>query len=181
MPTQPTTLNHVWIDFHPDEPLIGGAWTGQLTEGIVYARHEFEAVGGVINMHSGIPSGGNANPGAALNGIQLRLMTPEPTLYMTSSKIDWLESLDAARYDVVRGDLQTLRATGGDFTAATEDCLGINISTTELPWTANPAHGKGDWFLVRGRAGVNGNTWDAPGSSQVGSRDLEIDAAVSCP
>ena len=75
MPTAPTTINHVWIDFHPYEPMIGGAWTGELAENIVFARHEFEVTNGVINMHSGIPSGGNAFPGAALNGIQLRLMT----------------------------------------------------------------------------------------------------------
>jgi hypothetical protein len=182
VPTAPTTLNHVWIDFHPVEPLIGGLWPGRFKVGVSHARHEFVVTNGVINMHSGIPSGNGPNPGAALNGIQLRLMGPEPPLFVDRTKLVWLAALDATRYDVVSGDLATLRSTGGDFFAATDACLIDATFALQLSYTGEPNPGDVQWFLVRGKDTVGDLTWNAPGTAQVGNRDLEINAAVaSCP
>jgi hypothetical protein len=182
MPTAPTTLNEVWLDDHPDWVMIGGAWPGQLAQGAVYARHVFLSTGGEINMHSGIPDGGNPNPGAALNGIQLRKMVPEPPLFLHADRLRWLASLNATRYDVVRGDLGVLRATGGDFTAAVDECLVDNTQSLEHQYALEPDPGDGWWFLVRGMSGLGVSTWNAPGTSQVGNRDLELAAAAaSCP
>ena len=95
---------------------------------------------------------------------------------------EWLPSLNAARYDIVRGDLGTLIATGGDFTAAVEACLGDNESGTSLPWTIDPDPGEGHFFLVRGAGQFGSFTWNAPGGAQVGDRDPEIAAApATCP
>ena len=179
MPTVPETLNQVWIDNHPDEPLIGGAWPGKLTEGVVYARHEFDVTTGVLNMHAGIPDGGAAEPGAALGGIQLRKMEPEPPLFLEPARAVWLASLNAVDYDVVAGDLATLRSTGGDFAVAAGPCVADDTPGTGTGHGADPAPGQGAWWLVRGNGGASSFTWNAPGGSQVGDRDAEL--AGSCP
>lgn len=179
MPTVPTTLNHIWIDDHPIEPNVGGLWPGFFKQGTVYARHEFEVVAGIINMHSGIPSGGPANPGAALNGIQLRCMVPEPPLFVDDLRLEWLASLDAIHYDVVRGDLATLRSTGGDFSASVEACVANDWGKKDLGYAIDPPTGEGDWFLVRGSSAAASMTWNSTGPAQVGNRDFEL--AFACP
>ena len=182
MPTAPTTLNEVWLDFHPDWVLIGGTWLGELTQGTVFARHIYTTTNGVINMHSGIPSGGNPNPGAALNGIQLRRMVPQPPLFVERDRLVWVPSLDATRYDVVSGDLTTLRVSGGDFVLATGACLVDNSSAFALPHTDVLAPGEGRWFLVRGSDALGAFTWNSPGTSQVRDRDAQLQAAeAGCP
>ena len=109
-------------------------------------------------------------------------MTPEPPLFMSKTEIEWLPSLSAARYDVVRGSLGTLVSTDGDFTAAVEACLADNESGTSIPWTTDPDPGDGHFFLVRGAGQFGSFPWNAPGNSQVGDRDPEIDASPNgCP
>ena len=45
-----------------------------------------------------------------------------------------------------------------------------------------PGPGEGHWFLVRGVTKAGGLTYDAPGNSQVASRDVAInDSVFSCP
>ena len=105
MPTAPSTLNEVWVDNHPDWVMIGGAWPGELTQGVTHARHIYQTTDGIINMHSGIPSGSGADPGAALNGVQLRRLVAEPPLFVHDDRLRWLSSLEATHYDVVAGDL----------------------------------------------------------------------------
>ena len=173
MPTAPATLSEVWIDFHPDWVMIGGAWPGELRQGTVFARHIYTTTNGVINMHSGIPSGGNPDPGAALNAIQLRKLVPQPPLFVERSQFAWLSSLDATHYDLVSGDLAALRDTGGDFVAATDPCLVDDTTALTLPNTEEPGPGEGRWYLVRG----DGFTWNSPGVDQVGDRDAELAAA----
>lgn len=178
MPTVQSTLNHVWIDDHPDEPLIGGVWPGVMKEGVVFARHEFDVTAGILNMHAGIPPGDPAEPGAALGGIQLRLMAEAPPLFVDRDRLLWLPSLNADRYDAVRGDLGTLRSTGGDFTLAVDVCLADDTTLTAVGNGADPAPGQGYWYLSRGVENGVGLTWNAPGSSQSGDRDGEL--AASC-
>ena len=126
-------------------------------------------------MHSGIPSGGNPNPGAALNGVQLRRLVPQPPLFVDRDRLVWLSSLDATHYDVVSGDLNTLRSSGGNFVVATDPCLVDDSTALTLPQTEAPAPGEGRWFLVRGGA----FTWNSPGTDQVGDRDPQLAAAGS--
>ena len=49
-------------------------------------------------MHSGIPAGNGPEPGAALNGIQLRLMTAEPPLFVDPVELD---TYFAGGFDVI--------------------------------------------------------------------------------
>jgi hypothetical protein len=168
----------VWLDDHPELPLIGNAWPGELKVSDVYARHFFTTTNGVINMHSGIPDHFPADPGAALNGIQLRRMVVEPPLFVQPGRLRWLPSLDATHYDVVRGDLSTLLATGGDFTAAVDPCLANDTPAYELNDADLPAPGEGDWFLVRGVGAGGPFTWNSAGAGQVGDRDAELSSAA---
>jgi len=162
---------------------VGGAWPGAQTENVTYARHFIQVTSAAwLRGHSGVPSGGNYTIGAALNGVQIRRLEVQPPLFVDRGQLVWLASLNATSYDVVRGDLGTLHATGGNFSLATLECLANNLADTKLAYTALPAPGQGDWFLVRGVGAGGPMTWDEPGTSQVGARDGEINAAPpTCP
>ena len=96
--------------------------------------------------------------------------------------LSWTPLVIADAYDVIAGDLATLRTTGGDFTAATQACLADNEPVTALSHAIDPVSGGGIWFLVRGVAGAVNLSFDTFGSSQVGSRDAEVAASASaCP
>ena len=178
MPSAPTTMNNIHIDTNPNFYLVGGNWTGSHMELVTYARHIVQVTSGFMGPHDGVPSGGNYTIGAALNGIQLRRLADQPPLFVRRDALSWLTALNAMSYDVVRGDLGTLRSTGGDFTLAVDTCLANNATGTELPYTEDPPAGAGDFFVVRGNAPGGPLTYNEPGSSQVGSRDAEITA---CP
>jgi hypothetical protein len=79
---------------------------------------------------------------------------------------------------VVGGDLGTLRQTGGDFALATDDCLGEDVTATNLSYAALPDPGQGWWFLVRGVDRDVGLTYDTLQPGQVESRDGEIALAT---
>ena len=71
-----------------------------------------------------------------------------------------------------------ITAFGGDFTLATTDCGAENFNGTQLVYPGSePDPGDGRWYLVRAvTSGVN-QSYDEPGTTQVGLRDAEIDAA----
>jgi hypothetical protein len=84
-------------------------------------------------------------------------------------------------FDVVRGDLGVLRASSGDFTAATNACLADNASGLSVPSGAAPEAGQGFWYLVRANVAAGGSYGDSS-SRNVGSRTEEIQASTaSCP
>ena len=117
-----------------------------------------------------------------MNGIQIRRLVVQPPLFITRGQLEWMASVGATTYDVVRGDLGMLRSTGGNFSIATAECLANNLADTRLAHAVAPAAGEGHWFLVRGVGPGGQMTWDEPGTSQVGSRDAGINsAAAACP
>jgi hypothetical protein len=81
-------------------------------------------------------------------------------------------------HDVVKGDLGVLRATAGDFAAATEACVGHDLASPVSASAAPPAE-TGFWFLMRTSTSSGNGTYDSGGSGQVGSRDEEIAASGS--
>ena len=93
----------------------------------------------------------------------------------------WWGSVGAATgYDVVRGGLLDLAATGGDFSdpLVTEACLADNQATTLFDGIGDPLPGAGYWFVVRDSAG----SYDTGSPSQTGSRDAGIGASGNgCP
>ena len=109
--------------------------------------------------------------------IQVRAR-PFPSLAVEHDAIGWDPDPPATLYEAVRGNLGTLRANGGDYQAATEECLADNVSADPVPFQRSPAPGESYWFLVR----TEGGSYDAWDSMLAAPRDAGIDAApVSCP
>jgi N-acetylneuraminic acid mutarotase len=100
----------------------------------------------------------------------------------TDASMSWSTVSNTTGYDVLRGDLQSLLGSGGDFTTAIRACLANDSTATSMAATDTPPAGGGSFYLVRGiNCGGNG-TYDSGSSSQVGSRDSGINASPnSCP
>jgi gingipain R len=96
--------------------------------------------------------------------------------------LSWTAIQGAVAYDVVLGDLETLIASGGDFTAATQACVADEVEATSDGYAGNPDPGQGHWILVRGVSSQGPMTFQALYPSQVGLRDEEIQGSgVGCP
>jgi hypothetical protein len=91
-------------------------------------------------------------------------------------------SPNAPFYDVQRGLLSTLRATGGDFTAATESCSANNLAGTSISDSTPAPTGDGFWYLSRGASCGGAGSYNDGSPSQSGGRDLEIAVSpAACP
>jgi hypothetical protein len=99
-----------------------------------------------------------------------------------SARLSWPAVAAATGYDIVRGGLQTLRSSGGDFTAATTNCLQNNLAATTIDDVPVPAVGQGFWYLLRAANCGGGGTYNSGSPKQIGSRDAEIAASGNaCP
>ena len=103
-------------------------------------------------------------------------------VFTAEDRLDWAGTGGSTSYDVVRGDLMTLRAQRS-FTPAVNACLENNGADLRASEPGTPASGQGFWYLVRG-VSVTG----MPGPYAVGAarerpgRDAEIAAAGGeCP
>lgn len=99
-----------------------------------------------------------------------------------TARLQWTPLACASSYDVVRGDLGSLRGTAGDFAAATRACIANDLAVTFTD-DATPTPAAGFWYVVRGNGCGEGGTYDERGVlSQWESRDAEILASgVACP
>ena len=84
---------------------------------------------------------------------------------------------------MIQGDLQSLRASGGDFTTSLLACLEDNsLDASSSDTSVPPGPGAGYYYLVRTYGCGQAGTYDSGEPSQVGSRDAEIAASgLSCP
>jgi len=99
-----------------------------------------------------------------------------PTMRLDGRRetLSWEDEPDeGAPWDVVYGDLAALRASGGDFAAATTGCVVRDYWNTTLDWIGDPAPGEGVWYLARRADG----TFADGGPGQVGDPDAGIAAA----
>jgi hypothetical protein len=123
---------------------------------------------------------GNAGPWDVFVA-RMAVGSPSPlaplVLRVEEDRLEWSPLANASGYDVVRGDLGTLLRTGGDFTAATAECLADDYAPTVLPYAGVPARGQAFWFLARWVTPSQVGTFDSGGPGQVGLRDAEIDAS----
>ncbi len=100
----------------------------------------------------------------------------------TVARLSWGGITGDTGDEIVHGDLAALRGTGGDFSAATTQCLDDNRTSATLDYAPVPAPGNAEWFLVRGVNCGGSGTYDSLGPSQAGSRDAEIAASGNaCP
>ena len=114
-----------------------------------------------------------------LPGVSVAMAQPldTPVLSIDGENITWTSVALATGYDLVRGDLRTLRQSGGDFTAATHACLADDDAATSLPYQGIPKPGEAFWFLVRAVTPTQAGTYDSGGAGQAAPRDAEIEAA----
>ena len=128
---------------------------------------------------------GNTSEMAACLAVACSPTLPQGTidLDVERDRLLWAPSTTtASAYDVVTGDLASLRASGGDFAQSTDACLASGFAGTSLPYEGNPAAGEGTWFLVRGVNCAGNGTYDSGAPSQTGARDAEIAASGNaCP
>lgn len=123
-------------------------------------------------VYLGVPTCGAALPAGS----------PTLTVSPDGAQLSWTSLQGATTYDVVRGDVETLSHTGGDFTAATLGCIANDLAATSTAATGAPGLGQAFWYLVRGANCAGHGTYDSGVPAQVGSRDAEIDASTSgCP
>ena len=106
---------------------------------------------------------------------------PDGLISVSATSIDWSPVPEADSYQVVQGDLHGLRAADGDFTVATEACLG-EVATTTVPLTQNPGPGEAWWYVIRARNCVGRTSYNSGGPAQIGDRDSEVDISPNaCP
>ena len=96
--------------------------------------------------------------------------------------VSWTLVPAATSFDLVRGTLNQLRGSGGDFTASTQACLADDQAATNFLDSSPPPAADGFWYLTRGLSCGGAGTYDEIGGTQTGSRDSEINASLnSCP
>lgn len=171
--------NAGWIDF-----AAGGGVTIEPSTGIFAGNAWSENLGWISFANSG------ANP------FQLRTnwrCSPPPSSPVGSplltvvqsgstTTLAWSGISGATGFDVLRGDLDILRATTGSFQLSTQQCLANNTIDATLSSPATPPAGAGYWYLVRGVNCAGVGTFDSGSPSQYGTRDDGIAASPnSCP
>ena len=110
-------------------------------------------------------------------GVAMKLST-------TSSGVSWTVDDEAKSYDVIRGDLHALRATGGDYTPSVSACLASLATGVNAPDAGVPLPGQDWYYVLRSRysGALDPGSWDDGGPGQQGSRDTEIAASANgCP
>ncbi len=94
------------------------------------------------------------------------------------TRLWWSDPSDSVTHDVVRGRVEVLLASQGDFAKATERCLENDLGADTALDSAVPAPAQAYWYLVR----PSGGSYDAGDRGQVGMRDPEIAASpAACP
>jgi hypothetical protein len=117
-----------------------------------------------------------------MGNVTVNVIDAPVTVALTQGEVYWAPELCNLGYDLVRGDVATLLASGGDFSTATVECLADDHPSTSLPYTDAPSAGNASWFLVRRVITGGHGTYNSGGSGQQGSRDAEIAAsAFACP
>jgi hypothetical protein len=118
-------------------------------------------------------------PGAiCFDTVMKVLARPFPKIDVDRDAIGWDPDPPATLYDMVSGDLGTLRDTGGNYQTATEQCVANDVASDSVPFTFSPAPGSGYWFLLR----TKGGSYDAWDSRLAAPRDAGINAAPAwCP
>lgn len=101
----------------------------------------------------------------------------------TESTVSWSSCGAGAAYDVVKGNLVTLRTGGGNFQPSVLTCLVNDSPSTSASDPAVAAPGQGFYYLVRGSSPcANAGSYDEIASSQVAPRDAGIaGSGAACP
>ncbi|MBP7149581.1 MAG: hypothetical protein KBD01_18795 [Acidobacteria bacterium] len=97
------------------------------------------------------------------------------------ARLGWDANLPESLYDVIRGDVEVLLVSGGDFEASTGECVANDETATTITDAAPVAEGHAAWYLVRAQHCGGAGTYD-DGDGLATTRDPGIaGAAASCP
>jgi hypothetical protein len=98
------------------------------------------------------------------------------------AELAWTGLAGATGYDVVRGDLHALRASGGEFLSSVDGCVVENHDDVSLSYAGGPGPHEGIWFLVRARSAAGVTSYGHTDDCERTTRDARIDAAAgACP
>jgi PKD repeat protein len=103
-------------------------------------------------------------------------------LSLDESRIDlyWDPYPAVQSYDVVRGDLMHLRATGGDFSTAQQICLLDDGADESAPDYENPGPGEAFFYLARAtNCARQTGSFNTTGPGQTAARDLDLQGATA--
>ena len=126
-------------------------------------------------------------PACACQGPQDAVPFPDTIVFSSSTEISWGGS---ALVDALRGDLNALRGSGGQFRGTVDSCLVDDLTTSVVEANASPSAGVGWYYLVRtagpppactiGYSWKTGEVEEQPGAG--GDRDADLAVAPnSCP
>ena len=148
--------------------LVGSEPVQHFDSGIVVPQVPFPRIDLTISIH-----------GVFCHDTVIEVLArPVPQLAVERDVIRWDPDPPASVYDVVRGDLGTLRGTGGNYQAATDECVANDRAADSVPFPLSPAPAAAYWFLLRSKGG----SYDAWDSTLAAPRDAGINAApTSCP
>ncbi len=169
-PTDATGVPVAGVTIDPSTGQFGGAAWG---EAIGWLNFDPDPAGAY-----GIRTGWTCDPPppAPAAAPQLLVANSGPGTLLSWSVVD-----GATGHDMVVGDLNTLRATGGDFGAATQTCLANDLTTTSASHTAAPVIGEAFWFITRGVNCGGSGTYDSLSGGQAAGRDATINGSpVAC-
>ncbi len=107
---------------------------------------------------------------------------PAPDVAVDRGELSWLPVVDALGFDVVSGDLDVLRASGGDFSLAATHCVANDVAGTSTSFDDVPEPGQAFWFVVRFADDQGPESYDDDTWSQPVSRDPGIESSLgACP
>lgn len=116
---------------------------------------------------------------ALLNETQV---TDQMLVAVDGDDLDWYGVFGATGYDVVRGDLQSLRASGGDYVQAVQSCVAGGVTFSAAFLSEDPSPGEFWWILGRPRFPGGPGSYDDWGPALDGPRDPGINASPNaCP
>lgn len=120
---------------------------------------------------------------AGENGTILTRVVPSVKLSVDRDTVEWGAAPGDVLYDLIRGDLGTLRTSAGDYSMAIDECLASGTAATTVNFASDPIlGGEGFWFLVRVNPGGQTGSYDSGSFQQSGLRDAEIVASgLDCP
>ena len=106
--------------------------------------------------------------------------------WTSKDRVHW--AYDRNRFDAIRGDLDALRASGGQFEGTVQVCLRNDDFATELTDGTLPSSGQAFYYLVRLQAVVicgpgswgTGSPAEVPGAGGDRDADIALDPAA-CP